>query len=371
MANSVISSRLRRKDKEYLLQTSWLEAKQVIVNSLFCQGNLVSQNTLEYGKGVNPEKISELLRLVHGTELEEIRRLFELSDNPNGQQNEAEMRFLLGEAFYHRLLFEEAVFELTKSLDLNPNNPPALELSARIHLSSGNFSLAKDHLRQAVELFPKYADLRLLYGQALAALDEFVSALDQLKQAAEINPYYAQAYFESGIVLLQNVLKKKDYDLTLGLPASALQYFNRAVQLDPALLIPSYQEGLDFLHNSEYREALARLLACRERQREKHRNSLHDYYLKFICSHGLVDEKTLSRHIKALQKMLEDNPTYADLHFQLGTIYMLLCRYITQKATGQYRLALRQNPRYKKAERNLKLCENHLKGMDLLLKAML
>jgi len=371
MATPVLTSRLRRRDKEYLLQTSWLEPKKLIVNSLFCQGNLVSQDSLELNNPVNQEKIYELLKLVHGTELEETRRLFELSDNPNGKQDQAEMRFLLGEAFYHRRLYQEAQVELAKSLELTHHNPPALELLARLHLSSGNFLAAKEHLRRAVELYPKYADLHLLYGQALSALDEFDPALEELKRALEINPYYSEAYFESGIVLLQNALKKKDYDLTLGLPATALQYFKRAVQLNPALLNSSFQEGLDLLQKSEYAQTLTRLLACREKQKEKHRNSLHDYYLKFICSENQVDEKTLSRHIKALQKMLEHNPSYADLHFQLGTIYMLLCRYITQKAIGEYRLALRQNPHYKKAERNLKLCQNDLKGMDLLLKAML
>ena len=50
---------------------------------------------------------------------------------------------------------------------------------------------------------------------------------------------------------------------------------------------------------------------------------------------------------------------------------MLLCRYITQKAVFEYQKALQLNPHYKKAERNMKLCENDLKGIDLLLKAML
>jgi tetratricopeptide (TPR) repeat protein len=371
MNSSVLSTRLSRQGREYLLQTSWLESKQRIVTTLFSEGKFISQQTLQCATGVSEQELSSLLKSVHHRSSQETSRLFELSEHPNGQHDEAAVRFLLGEAFYQAGLLEEATAELKVTLKLQPKNPTAIKLLAQIYLDRKDYHQAKIHLQSALESYPQYADLRLLSAEVLSAQEKYSAALAELEQALQINPYYAEAHFESASVLIQNLLGRKEFELTADLPGRALHFLEQALRLNPAYSDPRLQLSLELLRKKDYGPALQSLLDLKEKTKGRYRNHLHEYYLKYISQNGALDEKSLAQQIKSLQQLVGQNPAYADLHFQLGTIYMLLCRYITQKAITEYQKALQLNPHYKKAERNMKLCENDLKGIDLLLKAML
>jgi tetratricopeptide (TPR) repeat protein len=371
MTSPVLTSRLYCQGKEYLLQTSWVETQKKIITSLFSEGKFLSQQAFECVNGIGTEESATLLKTLHQNKFQETSRLFELSEHPNGQHNEAEVRFLLGEAFYQQGLLGEAVLELKQSLETAPDNPSAVRLLAQVYLDLHDFSRAETHLAPALQRYEKYADLRLLLAETLAGLEKYSEAVKQIEQAVAINPYYAEAHFRLGLVLMQNKVRRKEFELTTDYPVRALQSLERAAQLNPDYLSPQFQQGLESLRNGNSEEALKHLTTDSVKNRDRYRNYLHEYYLKYIAQNGALDEKSLSRQIKSLQKLVEQNPAYADLRFQLGTIYMLLCRYITQKAVLEYGKALQLNPDYKKAQRNMKLCENDLKGIDLLLKAML
>lgn len=371
MTTPVLTSRLYRQGKEYLLQTSWVESQKKIIISLFSEGKFLSQQAFEFVNRRDEDDSATLLKTLHQNKFQETSRLFELSEHPNGQHNEAEVRFLLGEAFYQQGLLNEAAVELQKSLALAQENPSAIRLLAQIYLELQDFSRAETHLLPALDKYAKYADLRLLLAETLAGLERYSAAVEQIQQALAINPYYAEAHFRLGLVLIQNKVSRREFELTTDYPARAVQSLERAAQLNPDYLSPQFQQSLESLRQGNSEEALKSLLKAGQRERDRYRNHLHEYYLKYIAQNGALDEKSLSRQIKSLQRLVEQNPAYADLHFQLGTIYMLLCRYITQKAVLEYGKALQLNPNYKKAQRNMKLCENDLKGIDLLLKAML
>ncbi len=371
MTSPVLTSRLYRQGQEYLLQTSWVETQKKIITSLFSEGKFLSQQAFECANGTETEDLATLLKTLHQNKFQETSRLFELSEHPNGQHDEAEVRFLLGEAFYQQGLLYEAGVELQKSLEIAQDNPSAIRLLAQVHIEMQNFIQAEAHLQQALEKYAKYADLRLLLAETLAGLERYSAAVEQIQQALAINPYYAEAHFRLGLILVQNKVRRKEFELTTDYPARAVQSLERASQLNPDYAGLLFQQGLVLLRKGNNEEALKHFLKAGQRERSHYRNYLHEYYLKYIAQNGALDEKSLSRQIKSLQKLVEQNPAYADLHFQLGTIYMLLCRYITQKAVLEYGKALKLNPNYKKAQRNMKLCENDLKGIDLLLKAML
>src|SRR3972149_9098390 len=112
MTSTVLTSRLQRDGKEYLLQTSWVESKKRIITALFSEGKFLSQQAFECANGVNETELANLLKAVHQHRFQETARLFELSQNPNGHLDEAEVRLLLGEAFYQQGLLAEAEAEL-------------------------------------------------------------------------------------------------------------------------------------------------------------------------------------------------------------------------------------------------------------------
>src|SRR4030067_3130467 len=147
MNSSILSTRLSHQGREYLLQTSWLESKQRIVTTLFSEGKFISQQTLQCAAGISEQELSDLLKNVHQRSCQETSRLFELSEHPNGQHDQAAVRFLLGEAFYQAGLLEEAMAELKVTLKLQPKNPTAIKLLATISLDRKDYHHAALHLQ--------------------------------------------------------------------------------------------------------------------------------------------------------------------------------------------------------------------------------
>ena len=71
MSNSTLTSRLRLKEKEYLLQTFSLESKKLIVSARLREGKFVSQQVWEYAKGLSGEEVSRLVQTFHQSKSEE------------------------------------------------------------------------------------------------------------------------------------------------------------------------------------------------------------------------------------------------------------------------------------------------------------
>ena len=58
--------------------------------------------------------------------------------------------------------------------------------------------------RQAVERYPRYADLRYYYGLLLSSLGRWDEALEQYRAAAEINPHYVEALVRLAVAYWRN-----------------------------------------------------------------------------------------------------------------------------------------------------------------------
>lgn len=83
------------------------------------------------------------------------------------------------------------------------------------------------------------------------------------------------------------------------------------------------------------------------------------------------DNQFIGGYVERLKTSIEDYPKYADLHNSLGIAYLIMCRNLFLKALDEFRRALSINPRFKRAEKNLKLAENDGKGFLILLRAIL
>ncbi|MGC8669243.1 MAG: tetratricopeptide repeat protein [Chthonomonadales bacterium] len=86
----------------------------------------------------------------------------------------------------------------------------------------GMFDEAVDEYRRALELNPQYADIRNHLGLALAALQRYDEALDEFDRALAINPSFVDAWLNRG-----NALKE------LGRIAEAQDAYRRVLQLEP------------------------------------------------------------------------------------------------------------------------------------------
>lgn len=85
---------------------------------------------------------------------------------------------------------------------------------------------AAQEYQLALEISPRYADIRCRLGQALLQQDRVEQATEQFKIALEINPKYADAHAYLGIALRRS-----------GEEAEAKRHFQAALAIDPQHLV--------------------------------------------------------------------------------------------------------------------------------------
>ena len=99
--------------------------------------------------------------------------------------------------------FAEAIPELDKELELNPNHPSANYVLGHIYLYQRQTEGAARHLQVAVEAEPDFVEARKQLGKALSLLEDNQNAVEQLKLAAAADPQDDSLHY-----LLAGVYKK-------------------------------------------------------------------------------------------------------------------------------------------------------------------
>ena len=89
-------------------------------------------------------------------------------------------------------------------------------------LRDRKFESAENHLRKAVQLYPKYADALVLLGQLLAARNRVDDALGACSQASSVDPDFVPAY----LCLADTSGQLRQWSQTL-------EFANHALKLDP------------------------------------------------------------------------------------------------------------------------------------------
>jgi Tfp pilus assembly protein PilF len=101
-------------------------------------------------------------------------------------------------------------------------DPEEIVRSADAYAHEGRWRDAEEAYRRALELVPRYADVRCKHGQVLLQIDEVEQAIAELREAVTINPRYADAYAILGVAYRR--AKREE---------QALDAFRAALQIDP------------------------------------------------------------------------------------------------------------------------------------------
>ncbi len=124
------------------------------------------------------------------------------------------------DALFRQRQYEPALAAVEAALRLNPKLVPALTLKARLAMTANRFDVARNCLRQAVEIEPRSAENQFLFGFALYIDNDFARALPALEQAARLNPGDARTEFYLALT----------YD-GLGRAGEAIGKYERAIKL--------------------------------------------------------------------------------------------------------------------------------------------
>lgn len=182
-------------------------ARALQINALYAEA-ILSQGIFKYEEALYDEALAEIARAVElEPGLSGNRYDFALECHRNGDTS--------------RALANLQAMSSNDSQDANAHAQVAASF-----VKQGLFQEAAQEYSRALEIAPRYADLRCRLGQVLMELDFLEPAETELRLALEINPKYADAWANLGITLRR--LKRAD---------EAKQCFDQALAFDPHNLI--------------------------------------------------------------------------------------------------------------------------------------
>lgn len=131
----------------------------------------------------------------------------------------------------------EAEQAAVRALQLDPNNTLALAFYAEILIDQQNWAQAEQYARQAVALAPNSMDAHRVYGYVSENFANYNAAIQQYQMAAKITPNLTFLYIYIGLNYRTLAMRAADKTQATPLYEQALDYFDRAAQLNKTLQI--------------------------------------------------------------------------------------------------------------------------------------
>ena len=137
-------------------------------------------------------------------------------------ETSAELHGELGGLLYRNGRFREAVPELGRAAQLDPNSPVySIQLAGAI-IADGRFSVAVDLLQALRPKFESLADYHYNLGLAYYGIHNYRSAIPAFEKAVELAPKHDLAQFFLG-----------NCHAVSGDPSAAADHYRRAIELNP------------------------------------------------------------------------------------------------------------------------------------------
>ena len=356
------------------IQTVIDDDNSLAIASIFDDGTLLFKQEKNVQKGLSENILSEELDQFHQAIVADVELLFYVAEKVKSTKH-AQSRNKMGRLFLEKSFIDEAIEEFRIAIKLEPGKPRHYFDLGKAFYMKGVYPEAIKWLKIAAEHGPVYADIRFLLGHAFWMNHDFYDAVFELRKAVELNENYHQALFSLGMVLIdsaESALKDKRFPSPIERISQANQYIQRATQLSDEYNKEHVDSGVALLKEKQLKEALQELKAANPSIGVKvSRTSESEFFLKFMFGGLGKDEQMIDDYIANLLLAQKDHPDYADLHNNLGVAYLIKARNMFLRAIDEFREAIKINPYYEKAKKNLRLAENDGRGLLILLRAIL
>lgn len=357
--------------RKFHIQTSYSDANRLIQSKVFNEGQVIDSREVQVD-GAPMEEINSQLNSLHQEQITEMEILYYIYEKVKAVRH-APSSNKLGLLFLKKNLIKEAIEQFKLALEIDPNYHEVFANLGRALLVAGSYDEAVDYLQQAVEKAPNYADIQNYLGVAYLYQEKFPEAIQHLTEAIRLNENYIGAHYYLGIAHLAESLNKTELsDTTDDHHQKAMDHIKLAVERMVDRQIPSFKKVLNLVQEKSYQEAVNFFLNSTPKEALTHFMNLeNEFYLKFMYGGKGKDDTFIAEYVQKLRELLQEHPEYADVRNNLGIAYLIQCRNLFLKALEEFRAALKINPNFKKAEKNLKLAENDGKGFLILLRAIL
>ena len=217
---------------------------------------------------------------------------------------DAEKYFHSGIKALQRGHSSEAIQDLTKAIELNPNDADAYAVRGASYIGQDEHDQAIQDLTKAIELKPNDADAYDIRGHAYLRRHEHGRVIQDLTKAIELNPKLAGAYYFRGLAYYS----KSQYDY-------AIQDLTKAIELKPDYAEAYYTRGRSYVGQGKYDHAIEDLTKAIELKPE-----LVDAYR--IRGHVYVGQGKYDHAIEDLTKAVALKSNYAEAYYVRAIAYV-------------------------------------------------
>jgi len=374
MENIGLNSEIQAGGKTFHVQTQYLEADKKITANVFEDGRLLTGKSVEVVSETPAPEMKVLLNRLHRETSNEIEMLFYISDKVRTIQHSISNN-KLGLVFLKKNLYDEAIREFQSALDIDPGFMEAYSNLGKAYLKKKMLQQAKEIFEQGIKNNSLYPDFHNNLGFTHYLLNDMKDAVQGLLKALEINPEYTDAQLNLCIVYLKSIV---DDNFDKSLPPK-IERMNNTKELlgkileKDSIYKPEYiTKALERIEENDYQKAHEALELCQADPDLTFDLEIeNEFYLNFMFGGKGKDDSYIQNYTDQLTAMIEKYPEFPDLRNSLGIANLIQCRNLFLNALEEFRSALKINPGYKKAAKNLKLAENDGKGFLILLRAIL
>ncbi len=356
------------------VQTSFSPTVCAAITNIFDEGRVAEAHEVKLPKKLADDKLQEKLQEIHQKVVRDLELLFFISEKVRQVKHPISCN-KLGLVFLKKGFYEEAIEFFNLAIQVDSSFAEAYNNLGLAHLEQKNASAAEEAFRKGLEVAKDYADLHLNLGRVYLQKAAYADAIRSFDTALELNPSYFEAHFFMAKALLESLVKKVDDG---HLPPASVRdkrikhHFARAAELFRPLANDAFEQTSTAIEQKDYESALKYIEhTFHTAEPQMDMTFDHDFYLKFMYGGKGKDNQFIGSYVEQLQEAINHFPEYADLHNNLGIAYLIMCRNLFLKALDEFRKAIKINPKFKKAKKNLKLAENDGKGFLILLRAIL
>jgi len=366
-----LNSEVLSGGKNFHVQTNVIEPGEKIISNVFDQGKVVIKKEINIDGTEESNNIKEKVEYLHRDVVSELELLFYISRKVRTIKHAASNN-KLGIVFTNKKLYDEAIIEFKKAIEIDPEFLEAYKNLGIVYLNTEQYDEAIEIFKIGLEKQPDYPDLHNAIGLVYLTQKKYADAILEFTAALAKNSHFAKSHLNLSIALLRSIVEEEindelpDIDKRKEMAISHLQIAENFIDSDQ--LIEVYQAFDD--------GDLEKTITILDEVNSDNYESLgidieNEFYLKFMFGGKGKDDEFIRDHINKLKEMIQKYPKYADLRNNLGIAYLIQCRNLFINALDEFRQALKINPSFKKAEKNLKLAENDGKGFLILLRAIL
>ncbi|MFQ5707241.1 MAG: tetratricopeptide repeat protein [bacterium] len=357
--------------RKFHIQTNFSKPQESIISNVFLDGQVIDTKRVPLKQDASIEDIDNRMVDTHREMTTEMEILYYIAEKVKTVRH-APSANKLGLMFLKKNLVEESIEQFQLALEIDPDYHEVYANLGKALIFSEAYDQAIETLSAGADRAPDFADMQNFIGIACLRAGNYEQATAHLEEALKLNPDYVEAHYNLGVALLRDGAATQEDSATEQKRQRALEHLSAVAGKVAHADMPNLTLALELMASDNYDEALERLTEGESRDVFKNFfNFENEFYLKFMYGGKGKDDSFIAEYVNDLKQLIEEYPHYADVRSNLGIAYLIQCRNLFLKSLEEFRTALKINPDFKKAEKNLKLAENDGKGFLILLRALL